>query len=105
MEGAPLAKNKRNEQLLRRLRAHGLRKRAANILSGTGNRRRKRPTAVDHMISELNTLVGAAEDRISGRPAKRKAGSKMSGRTRKQSPLRRSAVAKKPARTRTKARV
>jgi hypothetical protein len=97
-----MAKNRRNEALFRRLPGQGLRKRATTILSGTADRRRKRRGAVHQVISDLNTLVSEAGDRISGGPAKRKAAAKKAARTRKQNAQRRSAVAKKPARTRAK---
>jgi hypothetical protein len=97
-----MAKNKRNEPLFRRVRAQGLRKRAANILSGTPDRRRKGPKAVHQVISDLNTLVSEAGDRISGGPAKRKAAAKKAARTRKRNAQHRSTAAKKAARTRAK---
>ena len=80
----------------------GLRKRAAKILSGTADRRRKPAKAVHQVISDLNKLVGEAEDRISGGPAKRKTAAKKAATTRKQNAQRRSMAAKKAARTRAK---
>jgi hypothetical protein len=97
-----MAKNKRNEELFRRLRAQGLRKRAAKIMSDTTDRRRKPVKAVNQVLSDLHGLVGEAEDRISGRPAKRKAAAKKAAKTRKQKAQRRSTAAKKAARTRAK---
>lgn len=97
-----MAKNKRQEELLRRLRAQGLRKRAAKIMSGTADRRRKPTKAVNLVLSDLRRLVSEAEDRISGGPAKRRAAAKKAARTRRQNAQRRSAAAKKAARTRAK---
>jgi hypothetical protein len=97
-----MARNKGNEELFQRLRAQGLRKRAAKILSGTTNRRRKPAKAVYQVLSDLSKLVSEAEDRISGGPAKRKAAAKKAAKTRKQNAQRRSTAAKKAARTRAR---
>jgi hypothetical protein len=88
--------------MFRRLRAQGLRKRAAKIMSETTDRRRKPAKAVRRVINDLNKLVGEAEDRIAGGPAKRKAAAKKAAKTRKQNAQRRSTAAKKAARTRAK---
>jgi hypothetical protein len=98
-----VAKNKRNEELFRRLRAQGLRKRAAKVMSDTTDRRRKPAKAVNQVLSDLHGLVSEAEDRISGGPAKRKAAAKKAAKTRKQNAEHRSRAAKKGARTRAKA--
>jgi hypothetical protein len=95
-------KNKRKDALFQRLRAQGLRKRAAKILSGTADRRRKPAKAVHQVIADLNKLVGEAEDRISGVSAKRKAAAGKAAKTRKRNAQRRSMAAKKAARTRAK---
>jgi hypothetical protein len=97
-----VARNKRQEELFRRLRAQGLRKRAAKIMSGTADRRRRPAKAVHHVLSDLNRLVSEAEDRISGGPAKRKATAKKAAKTRRQNAQRRSTAAKRAARTRAK---
>lgn len=97
-----MAKNNRDEDLFRRLRAHGLRKRAAKIVSDATDRRRKPARAVNQVLSDLHKVLNEAEDRISGGPAKRKAAAKKAVRTRRETARRRSTAAKKAARTRAK---
>lgn len=97
-----MAKAKPNEELFRRLRARGLRKRTAKLISGATDRRRKPAKAAQQTLSELKKLVSEAEDRISGAPAKRRAAAKKAANTRKRKAERRSAAAKKAARTRAK---
>ena len=55
-----MARNKRQEELFRRLRAQGLRKRAAKIMAGTADRRRKPATAVNHVLSDLHRLAATS---------------------------------------------
>ncbi len=98
-----MAKTKRDDELFERLRAHGLRKRTAKLISDAGDRRRKPAKAVRQTLTDLHKLVIEAEDRISGGPAKRKAAAKKAANTRKKNAERRSASAKKAARTRAKA--
>jgi hypothetical protein len=59
---------------------------------------------VQHTLTELKRVVGEAEDRISGGPAKRKAAAKKGVATRKLNAQRRSNAAKKGARTRAKSK-
>jgi hypothetical protein len=98
-----MARSKGNEELFRRLRANGLRKRTAKIISEATDRRRKPAKAVRQTLTDLGNLVSEAEDRISGGPAKRKAAAKKAANTRKRNAQRRSASAKKAARTRARA--
>jgi hypothetical protein len=97
-----MEKNKRQQELFRRLRAQGLRKRAAKIMSDTADRRRTPSKAVKHVLSDLHTVVSEAEDRISGGPSNRKATAKKAAKTRRQNAQRRSSAAKQAARTRAK---
>jgi hypothetical protein len=98
-----VARTKRNEDLFGRLRASGVRKRTAKLISEATDRRRKPAKAAQQTITELKRLVSEAEDRISGGPAKRKAAAKKAAATRKRNAARRSNSAKKAARTRSKA--
>jgi hypothetical protein len=97
-----MAKTKRDEELFERLRAHGLRKRTAKLISGATDQRRKPAKVVERTISELKKVVGEAEDRISGGPAKRSATAKKAANTRKRNAQARSNAAKKGARTRAR---
>jgi hypothetical protein len=97
-----MAKTKASDELFRRLRARGLRKRTATLISEATDRRRKPAKAAQRALTDLKRLVGDAEDRIAGGPAKRKAAAKKGALTRKRKAARRSAAAKKAARTRAK---
>jgi hypothetical protein len=99
-----MARKKSGDELFERLRANGLRKRTAGLLSNATDRRRKPAKAVQHTLTELKRVVGEAEDRISGGPAKRKAAAKKGVATRKLNAQRRSNAAKKGARTRAKSK-
>lgn len=95
-----MAKSKRDDEWFQKLRAHGLRKRTANLLSSATDRRAKPGKAVQQALTDLNKLVGEIEDRVSGGPAKRKAAGRKAANTRKRNAERRSTAAKKAARTR-----
>jgi hypothetical protein len=97
-----MAKTTKNDDLFRRLRAQGLRKRVAKLISQGTDRRRKPAKAVNQVLSDLTNAVHEVEDRISGGPAKRRAAAKKAAQTHKQKALRRSMAAKKAARTRAK---
>jgi hypothetical protein len=97
-----MAKSKRDEELFERLRAQGLRKRTAKLISSATDQRRKPDKAAERTLSELKKVVGEAEDRISGEPAKRKTAAKKAAHTRKRNAQARSNAAKKGARTRAR---
>jgi hypothetical protein len=97
-----MAKSKREQELVRRLRQSGIRKRAADLIAGATDGR-KPAKQVRRVVDDLGKLLHDAEDRVTGKPAKRKAAAKKAAATRKRNALRRSAAAKKGARTRAKA--
>jgi hypothetical protein len=97
-----MAKSKRDKDLVERLRASGIRKRAAELIGEATDGRRKPAKRVRRVLNDLNTALSDAEDRVTGGPAKRKAAAKKAARTRKQNAAKRSAAAKKAARTRAK---
>jgi hypothetical protein len=99
-----MARTKANDDLFTRLRAQGLRKRTAKLISDATDGRRKPAKTVQRTLTELKKLVGEAEDQISGRSAKRKAAAKKAAATRKRNAASRSTAAKKAARTRAKSR-
>jgi hypothetical protein len=92
----------RSDDLFDRLRAQGLRKRTAKLLSEATDRRRKPAKGVKRSLGEVKRAVSQVEDRLSGGPGKRKAAAKKAAATRKRNAVRRSAAAKKGARTRAK---
>jgi hypothetical protein len=98
-----MAKNTKSDEFFQRLRAQGLRKRTAKLISQASDRRRKPPTTVQQTLDNLKQLVSEAEDRLSGRSANRKEAARKAAKTRKANARSRSAAAKKGARTRAKA--
>jgi hypothetical protein len=98
-----MAKTTRTDDLFQTLRAQGLRKRTAKLISEATDRRRKPAKGAERALADLKKLIGDVEDRIAGGPAKRKAAAKKAAATRKRNAQRRSAAAKKGARTRAKA--
>ncbi|HEX8975832.1 MAG TPA: hypothetical protein VF781_04910 [Solirubrobacteraceae bacterium] len=99
-----MAKTKREQDLAQKLRASGLRKRAADLIAGATDGRRKPRKNVHRIVDDLKQLLSDAEDQVRGGPAKRKAAAQKAAKTRKQNAARRSAAAKKGARTRAKTR-
>ncbi len=97
-----MAKSKLEQDLVRRLRANGIRKRSAELIAGATDGRRKPAKQVRRVVDDLGKLLGEAEDRVRGGPAKRKAAAKKAAATRKRKAASRSAAAKKAARTRAK---
>ncbi len=99
-----MAKTNVSDDLFKRLRAQGLRKRTAKLLSDATDGRRKPAKTVHRTLTDLRSLLSEAEDRVSGGPAKRKAAARKAVNTRKRNAQRRSTAAKKAARTRARAR-
>ena len=96
-----MAKTKRDEDLFERLRANGLRKRVANVIAeGANQGSKKAPKPARDAVSSLRNIVGELEDRVQGGPAKRSAAAKKAARTRKAKAAKRSAAAKKAAKSR-----
>ncbi len=93
----------RDKGLYDKLRASGLRKKAAATIAdaaGTGGNTGKK--ALQGAVSDLRGVVSELEDRAKGGPAKRKATAKKAANTRKANANKRSNSAKKAARTRAK---
>lgn len=97
-----MAKTKLEQDLVRRLRASGIRKRSAELIARSTDGRRKPAKQVMKVVDDLGKLLGEAEDRVRGGPARRSAAAKKAANTRKRNAAKRSAAAKKGARTRAK---
>jgi hypothetical protein len=94
---------KRDQGLYDKLRASGLRKKAAAAIAdaaGTGGNKGKK--ALTSAVTDLRGVVSELEDRAKGGPAKRQATAKKAANTRKRNAAKRSQAAKKAARTRAK---
>src|SRR3954447_15243306 len=96
-----------DDQLFEMLRARGLRKRAARVISEASGARRSASGQVEKrarsVITDLRGLADEIEDRLTGGPAKRKAAAEKAAKTRAANARKRSTAAKKGARTRAKA--
>jgi hypothetical protein len=71
-----MAKSTRSDELFKRLRAQGLRKRTAKLISKATDSRRKPAKTMQRTLGDLKQLIVETEDRLSGGPAKRKAAAK-----------------------------
>jgi hypothetical protein len=100
-----MAKSKRDQDLLDRLHAGGVRKRAAKLIAEATDGRRKPAKQVRKLLNDLSEVISDAEDRVAGGPAKRKRAAQKAATTRKRNAAKRSASAKKAARTRAKSAV
>ncbi len=78
-----MAKTKSNDQLFKRLRAQGLRKRTARVIAEAGDRRRKPTKRLRRTLDDLTNLVNEAERRVSGRSARRYAAAAKATSTRR----------------------
>jgi hypothetical protein len=95
---------KKDPDLFDKLRANGLRKRAASNLSKAFGRADKTPPGkgARKAVTQLRSVVEDLEDRARGGPAKRKAAAKKAAAARKRKANERSRAAKKAAQTRSR---
>ena len=93
---------KTETDLFKSLRARGVRKKVAKQMtratSGAG-----KPKVARHALADLSSVVGDVSDRLRRGPEKRSAAAKKAARTRKQKARKRSEAAKRGARTRARA--
>jgi hypothetical protein len=100
-----MAKSNRNDDLFDHLRARGVRKKVAKALSARTDRAkgRKRAEALAQTaIADLRSASDAIRDRVVNRDSKRSAAAKKAARTRKRKAAQRSAAARKGAKTRAR---
>jgi hypothetical protein len=96
-----MAKVKGDKKLYKRMRASGLRKRAARDLAHLpriGSDGKRAPKAARQAIEQLRTVVAELESHASR--GERKAAARKAARTRKRDEARRSSSARKAAKTR-----
>ena len=95
---------KKDTDLMDRLHASGLRKAVAKSIADATGRAQKEggrlPKNVRSMLDDLGGLAKEVEDRLKGGPAKRSAAAKKGARTKARASSARSAAAKKGAATR-----
>ena len=98
---------KKDTDLLDRLHASGLRKTVAKTIADATGRAQKDggkiPKNVKSMLDDLGGLAREVEDRVKGGPAKRSAAAKKGARTKARAASARSTAARKGAATRAKA--
>lgn len=94
--------SKREKELSKSLRARGVRKglarKVARATDGAGS-----PKIARRAMADLASVVAEIQDRLQHGPQKRSAAAKKAARTRKQKARRRSKAAKRAARTRARA--
>jgi hypothetical protein len=78
-----MAKAKHDERLARRLRASGVRKRTAELMAAGKDGRRKPAKQIRAIVKEMHRVLADVEDRAKGGPAKRSAAAKKGAKTRK----------------------
>jgi hypothetical protein len=96
-----MAKKSKQEELVERLHANGVRKRVATAITGARGGRRKGEKQAREVLRQLEAATEAIRDDILGRRAKRSDAAKKAARTRKRNADKRSAAAKKGAAKRT----
>lgn len=105
-----MANTKRDQDLVDRLHASGIRKRTAELLADATDVRHKPAKHVRAAAKEMRKALADLEDRAKGGPArreaeakaKRSAAAKKGAETRKKNAAKRSATAKKAGATRKK---
>ncbi len=95
--------SKRERDLSKSLRARGVRKRLARKVARATNGAAS-PKIARRAMSDLASVVAEIQDRLQQGPQKRSAAAKKAARTRKRKARQRSKAAKRGARTRTQAK-
>jgi hypothetical protein len=91
--------NKREKDLSKSLRARGVRKKLAGKVARATNGSAS-PKIARHVMSDLASVVAEIQDRLQQGPQKRSAAAKKAARTRKRKARQRSKAAQRAARTR-----
>jgi hypothetical protein len=101
-----MAQKSRQDQLIERLHANGLRKRVATaVAGGRGGNGRKAEKLARDVLGQLETAGDTIRKEVLGRSTKRSEAGKKAAATRKRNEAKRSAAAKKGAATRAKKKV
>jgi hypothetical protein len=99
-----MARNQKQEDLIDRLHADGIRKRVAATIAGARGGPKKGEKQARALLEQLEDATAAIRDDILGGKRKRSEAAKKAAATRKKNAAKRSASAKKGAATRTKGR-
>src|SRR4051812_33078782 len=103
-EGFLMAQKTKQEDLIDRLHADGIRKRVATVIAGGRGGARKGEKQARQLLDQLEDATAAIRTEVLGRSTKRSEAGKKAAATRKRNEAKRSAAAKKGAATRAKKR-
>jgi hypothetical protein len=101
-----MAKKTKTDDLVDHLRASGVRKKVAKAIADSANSKngKKAEALAQTAVADLRSASDAIRDRVVNRDSKRSAAAKKAARTRKRNAAKRSAAAKKGAATRKRAK-
>jgi len=99
-----MARNQKQEDLIDRLHADGIRKRVATTIAGARGGPKKGEKQARALLEQLEDATAAIRDDILGGRRKRSEAAKKAAATRKKNAAKRSTAAKKGAATRAKGR-
>jgi hypothetical protein len=99
-----MAKNSKQEDLIDRLHADGIRKRVATVIAGGRGGAKKGNKQARELLDQLEDATAAIRTEVLGGNRKRSDAAKKAALTRKKNAAKRSAAAKKGAATRGKGR-
>lgn len=99
-----MARNRKQEDLIDRLHADGIRKRVATTIAGARGGPKQGQKQARALLEQLEDATVAIRDEILGGKRKRSEAAKKAAATRKKNAAKRSASAKKGAATRAKGR-
>jgi hypothetical protein len=99
-----MARNSKQEDLIARLHADGIRKRVATMITGGRGGRKKGDKQARQLLEQLEDATAMIRNEVLGGSRKRSAAAKKAAATRKRNAAKRSAAAKKGAASRTTGR-
>src|SRR5690349_20055527 len=99
-----MAKNTKQDDLIDRLHADGIRKRVATVIAGGRGGAKKGEQQARQLLDQLEDATAAIRTEVLGRGTKRSEAGKKAAATRRKNAAKRSAAAKKGAATRAKKR-
>src|SRR4051794_28044692 len=97
-----MAKNSKQEDLIERLHADGIRKRGATVIAGGRGGAKKGERQARALLDQLEDATAAIRTEVLRGPDRRKEAGKKAAATRRKNAAKRSASAKKAAATRKK---
>jgi hypothetical protein len=99
-----MARNRKQEDLIDRLHADGIRKRVATVITGSRGGRKKGQAEARQLLEQLEHATAMIRSEVLGGSGKRSEAAKKAAATRKRNAAKRSTAAKKGAASRTTGR-